>query len=304
MAKKIIELEKLSSFVLIYYYSGNSEKIKYYYDQIAPLAAKAFYIEKNNKLPHTFKTLVRLFFSVRRYLRQPLTVYTGNVKSMYSRFIIFATKARTLHTFDDGVGNVCGEGYFYEHLNPSASSRFLSSVGLSLSYSAMYSRIKKHYTIYKAPNVMPFCTPISLFDFDPARKAGDELPEVSVLLTSALYEYGFADLETEKKLYWKIIKDFNVKYVIAHPLEIYDKFEGQNVTILKSKKIAEEIIMDLRNDYGHIKVIAWYSSVLIHLSSISGVEAINVHFDENLTLGKTKAFFESFNIKMYIPELK
>ncbi|MES2680264.1 MAG: glycosyltransferase family 52 [Bacteroidota bacterium] len=304
IAKKVIEKEQISSFILVFYYHVDSEKIRHYFGEISAKAKKAFYIKKNNNLLHTIKVLFGLFFNLKRQLGAAPIVYTGNVKSIYSRFLIYALRTKTLHTFDDGIGNVSGEGYFYKGLTPGAFSKITSVFGLNFSYSWVYGLIRKHYTIYKMENVMPFCEYISLFDFESGGQTTSNHSSTAVLLTSTMCEDGFISLDFEKKLYKTVIADFNVRYVIAHPLEMHDKCSDQGVTIIKSEKIAEDIIIDLKKQYGSIKVIGWYSSALIHLLNVNGVETVNIHFESNLSLGKTKQFFESHQVKTYTPNLK
>ncbi len=304
IAKKVIEKEQISTYILVFYYHVDSEKIRHYFAEISAKAVKSYYIKKNNNLLHTIRVLVTLFFVLKRHLSGAPIIYTGNVKSIYSRFLIYALRSKNLHTFDDGIGNVSGEGYFYIGLTPSVLSKFASFFGLDLSYSRVYSLIKKHYTIYKMKNVMPFCEYIGLFDFESGNPATNNLSSAAVLLTSTMCEDGFISLDFEKKLYKKVIEDFNVKYVIAHPLEMHEKCTDQGVTVLKSEKIAEDIVMDLKKKYSNIKVIGWYSSALIHLLHVKGIETINIHFESNLSLGKTKSFFESQHVKTYTPNLK
>jgi N-acetyllactosaminide alpha-2,3-sialyltransferase len=299
ISKKIIELEGLNSYIFIYYYESDNVKIRYYFDQIASTAKKSFYVRKKNKLPHTIKTLVNLLFKVWKYAGKSHVIYTGNVKTMYSRFLIWALKTERLHTFDDGIGNVSGEGYFYNDLEPTVYSRLSSLIGINFSYSAIYKLIRRHYTINDRPNIMPYSRHIKLFDINTMNQTVSDGSCVSVLLTSTLHEAGFLDLEHEKKLYIDVIKYFNVKYVIPHPLEICKKVEYQEVIIIESLKIAEEIIMDLMKEYATVKVIGWYSSVLIHLANTYRIEVINIHFETHLPLDKVQKFFEMLNIKTH-----
>jgi len=302
LAKRVIKEERIPSYVLVFYYHLDSEKIRHYFNEIAGGAAKAYYVKKNNSFLHTARTLVLLSYSLKRQLSSSPVVYTGNVKSLYSRFLIFRLKSDVLHTFDDGIGNVSGEGYFYKDLIPGFTSKVAGFFGLDFSYSRLYKQIKQHYTIYKMPNVMPHCEYIDLFNFESEGVIGNENTTVSVLLTSTMCEDGFISLEDEKRLYKTVIGHFGVKYVIAHPLEMHDKCEGTGVTILRSHKIAEDIVMDLKKQYRHIRVIGWYSSALIHLVNVRNIEAINIDFDSSLSLDKTRKFFESQQVKTYKPD--
>jgi hypothetical protein len=302
LAKQVISLEKIGPFVVVYYHTDkDNAKSRYYYQQIASMAQKGFYVEKSNGLFHTVRVLFSLLFVLKRYLLKPPVIYTGNVKSLYSRFLIFGLRAKTLHTYDDGVGNICGEGYFYEGLQPGLPSRLLSSLGVAITYPSIYRLIRRHYTVYDLPNVMPNCEKVQLFNFNPSAALSKNDMSTSVLLTSTLSEYGFIDLEREKELYSAIIKKFDVQFIVPHPLEVNKKVEDINVTIIRSDKIAEELIMDLRKEFSHIRVIAWYSSALVHLVNIEGIENINVHVKVEPDMEQSRVFFESLGISTFYP---
>lgn len=302
IADKIVKQEKIGAYTVVYFYTTDNQKNKYYFDLIAANAQHAFYREKNNAVFHTLSLLQNLYSELKACLIKHPVIYSGNIKTIYSRFLVFRLRATTLHTFDDGIGNIREEGYFYEGRYPTAATRFLSVLGLDMSYSRMYRLIKKHYTIYKMPNAMPFCVYIELFDFKTSFLA-ENTQTTCVFLTSTLSEENVISMDLEKKLYKEIIDTFDVKYIIPHPLEFHQKITDAHVVFLKSDKIAEEMIMELRKTYGRIKVIGWYSSTLVHLMHVEGIETINIDFDPQASLAKTKSFLESHHVKSYTPKL-
>ena len=297
IAEKIIELEKIDSFILIFYFEKDNAKSRYYFNKLSQNAKQAFYIKKDNKIFSALKTFHFLYLKIWKSSSH-CNFFTGNIKSAYSRVIIYLLGFSKLYTFDDGLSNVCGDGYFYENIEPSSIARLLSFFGLDFSYSKMYYNIEKHYSIYKVPNVMPNSRYINLFNYASVKNySNNNGTEVVILLTSTLFEEGLVRLDLEKELYEKIITKYNVTHVIRHPLEKVTKLESSNVIINESEKIAEEIVLDLRKQYDKIKIIGVYSSAQVNLKGMDGIEIVNVHCDFNLPTENIKKLLFSFNIK-------
>lgn len=304
IAQKVIQIEAIQNFVLVFYYQNNTEKTKFYYNKLAQMADEVFYIQKINSPFYTLKTLFSIAYKLNALLIKNPKVYAGNIKTIYSRLLIFLVGAKKINSFDDGMGNVCGEGYFYDDIKPTLKTQFLSLIGLDFSYSKIYSKIKKHYTIYTTPNVMPNCYHINLFGFKDIDKVISENSKTTVLLVSTLQEENLFPLQQEIKLYQYLIDTFEVKYAIPHPLSKHERIFDLSVTIIKSDLIAEEIIMELKNKYKHIKLIGIYSSTLIHLANVDGIECINFELDYNVNLDVTKQFFKESNVKSFHSNVK
>ena len=300
IAEKIIEKEKITDYILVYYYITENEKVLHYYKRLAAKANHAFLVKKQNTLLRTAVAPLFVSRKLKRCFSPDGIVYCGNIKTIYTRLPIYLSKCNNLHSFDDGIGNVLGQGYFYQDRQPGMINRLARKVGIDFSYSYIYGLIKKHYTIYHAPNAMPHCEYISVFNFE-SDVTSALTDEVAVLLTSTNFEDGIMTLEQEIQLYGEVIKIFNVRYVIPHPLEQKPKVTDDSVKIITSHEIAEEIVMDLRKKYKKILVLAWYSSALIHLSEVEGITAINIDFEGSSLMDIPKAFFESQNVKTYIP---
>lgn len=276
ISEKIIQEEKIDSFVFIFYVEKDNAKSKYYYNKLALAAEHAFYIKKNNKVFSALKTFCYLYLKLRKYSGS--SFFTGNLKSAYSRIVIFLLGFGKLYTFDDGIGNVWGNGYFYYGREPSVFARVLSFIKLDFTYSRMYSSICRNYTIYNLPNVMPHSVYLRLFERNKSENSLNN-EDVTILLTSTLCEHGMLTIEQEQELYNKVIKKFYVTHVISHPLEKIKKITDPRVKIIDSEKIAEEIILEMRQKYNKIKVLGVYSSALINLKQIADIEVINIHFD-------------------------
>ncbi|MFY9311343.1 MAG: glycosyltransferase family 52 [Bacteroidia bacterium] len=280
ISEKIIQLEKIDSYILVFYVEKDNKKNRYYFDKLALGAKKSFYIKKDNKYFSALKTFYFLYLKLRNYPHS--NFFTGNIKSVYSRFIICLLGFNKLVSFDDGMGNIWGSGYFYEDRIPSFFARALSYVRLDFTYSRMYQNIYKHYTIYYLPNVMPHSVYISLFEQSTtANDLAKSNDNIVILLTSTWSEYDIITIEKEREFYDKIIKRFNVTHIIPHPLEKIRKTINPNVEVIDSEKIAEEIIMEMRQRYDKIKIVGIYSSALINLKQITDVEVVNVYFNFN-----------------------
>lgn len=298
ISEKIIELERISSYILIFYYEKDNAKSKYYYSKLAGKAKQSFYIRKNNK-PFSALNSFLFLYSKLRNVSSGYNFYIGNIKTIYARFIIFLLKTKSIYTFDDGLGNVGGDGYFYRDIEPNIRARILSLFNFDFTYSKMYSSIKKHYTIYKLPNIMPNPVYISLFNYGSVKDEIKENSHAVILLTGTLFEEGFYKLEPEKILYDKIIKEFNVTHIISHPLQKFKKIENTFVTIIESEKIAEEIIIGMKKSYTKITVIGIYSSALVNLKGMEGLQILNVHCDISIPTDNIKNLLSSFNIETF-----
>jgi hypothetical protein len=82
-------------------------------------------------------------------------------------------------------------------------------------------------------------------------------------------------LEYEKMVYKKIIKKYNVTHFIQHPRQKTRKIDDYSIIELKSNKIAEELILDISNQYD-IVVLGIFSTVLLNLSSQDNIKLINI----------------------------
>lgn len=296
ISEKIIQLEKIDCYIIIFYYEKDNAKNKYYYEKLAKCAKRAFYIRKDNNAITAIKTFIFLYFKLKgsRY-----NFYTGNIKSLYARVLFFVLGWNNLYSFDDGLGNVGGDGYFYKNIERTKFSKFLDFFKLDFSYGKIYQSIRKHYTIYRLPNVMPYTEYISLFDHTNHKKLSSNVEDDAViLLTGTFYEEGIYKLDLEKELYKKILKKYNVTHVISHPLQKFNKVDDLNVEIIQSEKVAEEIILGMRQ-FNKITVIGIYSSVLMHLVGLERIELINIHCDVSAPTDSIKHLLASFNIETY-----
>lgn len=295
IAEKILELEKINNFILIYYYEIDNAKHRYYYERLAKNARRAFYLHKNNKIFSACKTFFFLYLELKKEPR-PVSFFAGNLKTIYSRIIIFLTGFKYLYSFDDGLGNISGEGYIYEGRNPGKLSGLLSFTGIHFTYASMINRIKKHYTLYPLENAMPNAVLINLFGNNYIQEKSGE-KEAVVLLTGPFSEYKTLSRKEEKMLYKKIIEKFNVSHIIPHPADQEQKINSAGIEIIHSEKIAEDILLDLRKQYKNIKVLGIYSTALMNLSGIKGIEIINVHYRLKFSYDRMRALFSSLNIK-------
>ncbi|MDO9185003.1 MAG: glycosyltransferase family 52 [Bacteroidia bacterium] len=298
LSEKIIELENIDTFILIFYFEKDNAKSKYYFNKLSSKAKQAFYIKKNNQIFSALKSFCFLYLKLRKF-SSPYNFFTGNIKSAYSRFIIYLLGFKVLYTFDDGIGNVCGDGYFYGNIKPSAIISLLPFLRLNFTYGKMHSQIKKHYSIYTLPNVMPNSTYVNLFNYDFLEVLNQVEKEIVILLTSTLHEEGYMKLEQEKALYNNITTKYNVTHVISHPLEKFKKIDNPQIVLIESEKIAEEIILNLRKEYTKIKVIGISSSALFNLKGMEGVEIINIHYNENAPDANMENILSLFNIETY-----
>jgi beta-galactosamide-alpha-2,3-sialyltransferase len=284
IAKRIIEEEKLKNIFIIYFYQINNKKNKHYFNELSKVSKKSFYIKKFNILPYITFILTILTIYLKILFLKNHSVYTGNPKTIYSRFIISILKPKNIYSFDDGIGNISNEGYFYVQNNFTSLEKLIRFFGMDFSYKFLYEKIKNHYTIYSTANALPRPIKINLFPINEKKEEKNKKESLSILLTCPISEDNVINIDKEKKLYNTIIDLYGIELIIKHPLEKRDKIE--KIPYIDSEKIAEEIILDLSNLYNKITIYAWYSSALINLNNIPGIDLVNYTFESSFEINK------------------
>ncbi len=292
IAENIIIREKLSNYIFIFYCKASTKKLQLYYNRLANNAQYAFILKKDNKVITFIKEILPFIFKVKKLMHPNSIVYSGNIKSAYTRCIVFGIRTKNIHSFDDGSGNISGKGYFYKGRTLSFINKFLHWVGLDFSYARAYSMIEKHYTIYpNIKNAMPHTEEISVFDPQKNNPPPKNTKIILFLLTT-FYEEGYLDEKTETKLFDKIIKTHNIEHVIPHPLSNKKKIEYYKKITMTGEKIAEEIIFDLKKKYSEVVVYGFHSSALVNLMNIKGVKCINIKIEGHKKLASLGQFID------------
>jgi hypothetical protein len=272
ISHRIIEEEKIDKYIFVYMVDFNNAKNTYYFDKLAARAEESFYIILKKKFFKDIKTIYALSRKLQKF--QSLIYYSGKIKSSHNRLLMFLTKYKSFVTFDDGSGNISGDGYFYNPNENIVFKFFFRIFNSELLYKNILINHHLHYTIFNFPNVFSNSKQIQLFKKIHINEI-KEKSKLVILLTNAFSEDGEMTLKEEKILYDQIIKDFKVTHFIRHPRQQINKINESMVKELKSNKISEELIIDLNNKYD-ITLIGIYSTVLLNLINNYDVKLINI----------------------------
>lgn len=274
IAREIIDLKKISDYIFIYMVENKSEKNLYYYSLLEKGAKKSLLVHKAGKIFDFIKfapSFIRLFHK----RSQRFDSYSGNIKTFYSRYVLFFMRRNAIFSFDDGIGNIKVEGfessYFLDAGEKKLSRIFFGIFDRSLIYKNLIGRIERHYTIYKYPNVYKNASYLSLFN-ETGTVTGSGTP-LTVLLTNALAIDKFMSKSEETELYDRLVKQYNVDLVIRHPRN-EEYIPPSSCTVATSLEIAEHQIVKLIKSHKLFVISFYYSSVLISIPS--EIEKINI----------------------------
>lgn len=305
-ANKLVEMKDIKDFVLVCYYQEDTKVMKDYFHDLASKAKYSFYLKKNNKIKSFLTQIIPVFFEVKKNVGRNAIVYSGNIKSIYTRLLIFIVKAKSICSFDDGMGNINKGGYFFQGRELSFFDKVLNSVGLSFSYAKIYSMIGKHYTIYdRMENAMPYKEFINIFSFQERNNdIQSKRPVVKVLLLTTFFEEDFMSEEKEINLYERCITEYNIDLVIPHPLGIKRKMEQFENILLRGDKIAEDLIISLKKEYEEVILYGFYSSALVNLRDVKDIICVNINLVGDKKIEQfNKLFFQINNIENSIIDL-
>jgi hypothetical protein len=264
----------------------------HYFNEINK-SGRAFQIRKRNNFLLDFIEIIRV---MPKLPRNPESIFTGNIKSFHTRFLLFLLKPEFINTFDDGSGNISGAGYFYDINETFHSSVFFTLFNKRFLYKNITSLISQHYTIFKQDNVFKNAIKINIFSQSTHDNEQVKANSISILLGNAFSEDGLMKIQDENSILQKIQSIFDVDIVLKHPREKYSKNYPPNVTTINDVKISEEIIMDLSKTHD-ITVIGVFSTTLLNLSNIPGLNLINIIAPINKPVQNLIKIFEENNIK-------
>jgi beta-galactosamide-alpha-2,3-sialyltransferase len=293
MALKVIEEEQLTDYVFVYYASGINKKNVYYYNILKESALQSFIIKKTNKIKD-FGAIFLMLIKVSRLLGKSYQFYGANIKSFYSRIFLILFKRYTLITFDDGAGNIRGNGYFYQP-DTKTKQLLLQFINPQAIYKNLINKISKHYTIYKGyTNVYPNT---SYIEFNKSTLEVNNIDQsVRLLLTSPFSEDKLMNLNQEKELYKKIIGKYNITHYLSHPRETTPKIESNNIKRLDTVKLAEEVIVDFASE-GNVIVYGIYTSVMLNIPQTENIKLINIDVNLPYTNHDLRKIYDTLRVE-------
>lgn len=272
ISQRIIKKENIKKYIFIFMIDNDNKKNQYYYNRLSANATYSSYIILKKAFLSDIKKIYLVSTKIKKY--KDLVYYSGKIKSSHNRLLMYLTDYKNFITFDDGSGNISGDGYFYNPDESLVFKIFFKLFDKKLLYSNILIDNHLHYTIFNQDNVYKNTFFIDLFNKNKNSNIKKNNKMV-VLLTNAFSEDGEMSLNEEETLYARIIKKFDVSYFIKHPRQKKDKVCNDSIKELKSDKISEELLIELSHSYD-LTVIGIYSTVLINLSSLKNIKLINI----------------------------
>ncbi len=294
IARRIIESKKLTEVVGIYLTFNNTDKHMFYAKKLESMCSTFLYLHLKKGSIIDLLSLWRLGRQLRKKAECTREFYCANIKQLYARILLGAIEATDYYTFDDGSGNISGAGYFYNRKDRWFKSILFSFLDKRLLYHKIVENIRCHFTIYDFPNVFSPQEKIELFE-DIPHVSPTPHKRMSIYLANAFFEDGLMSRDAEKDLDRHISEHYRIDRVILHPRS--KKTENfANVQIVDTPLIAEEYVLSLLSDY-RITVYGCYSSALIYLSTVPGVEVVNIRCDVAKPVNGLNEIFDMAGIK-------
>lgn len=291
IAKRLIEKKELDNIYLIYICFGINAKHECYYSKLAELSDKSILLDLRHTMLSDVYRLVMLALSMRGSSHSHWSLYTGNIKHFHSRFLALLLGIKEFYTFDDGSGNISGDGYFYDISDRRSIGLLFKVLQPRLLYENVVKSIKKHYTIYAVENVYKNSEYIELIsDGEPML---DSIGNRKVIyLSNAFANDELMTKKQERDMDLSIVKSLAVTDVLMHPRgDRTDFFKDQGVNVIDTDLIAEDYILHAVKARS-IVVVGVYSTALLNLSSLEKIDLINVDFKVGKPLQEIARIFE------------
>lgn len=286
IAKRIISEKNINKFYFIYLYDRKSPVNDYYFNLLSNKADKSFSVKLRKRSMFSIFTLINVFNEFKELT--DCRIFTGNIKKYTSRSLALLFKYKEIITFDDGSGNISGQGYFYSENESLLTKMLFFVVDKKLLYKNLLTSSRTHYSIYKFKNVYENS------EYIPLLKIKNNCPNKSrgiktILLTNAFAEDNEVSLKNEQNLYKEILNKYNIDYILKHPREYLNK--KLNISkYYKGTMIAEDFIQEVYKD-NDIILIGSYSSTMFSFLSIKGIKVINADIKLKKPLKKISQIF-------------
>ena len=196
-------------------------------------------------------------------------IYVACVDSIITHFILSYADFDNLFTFDDGLGNILfPTDNFYHAIDHPIIYRYIYKIfGNKYSTKKIKKETKKHFTMYKnfKNSISDNCVYIGDIFRDIKLSNSFQYKQCNIVLGTIFKEY-FKNESIKKinMLFEKFIKTLtNQIFILPHPRsdESYNRLKKlNNVQIINSNKISEEIIIDLKLKYKNINLYGFCSS--------------------------------------------
>lgn len=274
IAKRIIETENVQHYVLVYLCFDSGAKHKEYFSMLAEKSDHAFFCKLEGTVFSDIWRLSKLSLRLRNLIGTKILLGCGNIKHFHSRYLMLVLGVKHYFTFDDGSGNISGDGYFYDLTERKDVGIFFKILAPRLLYKSLVKNILVHYSIYDFPNVFTPCKHLNLIE-GKCERSGNDRREI-IYLANAFSEDGLMDESSELQLDRDVIDRLGVTQVLLHPRSTkMEHFVHLGVKVIQTNMIAEDYILHIVPNRP-VTLVGVYSTALLNLSSVQGVKLVNV----------------------------
>ena len=279
IVRKIIEKKGLSkeNCYCFYYSNKTSLSDKYYLKLLKQKCSNIIQLRNIYRFPKYFFLLKKIF---KQY--QFKDVYVSNIDGIYVQYILSIVNPKNLFTFDDGAGNLYKNTKYNLGQDFSFFKRIIYYIfGNKYSSKKIALHRKNHYTIFKAYKNYSSkkLNYIELFSLKKKKYSKNLKYECNVILGTVGKEY-FDNEYSEKKFknnFMYFLRKLNgINYFIRHPRDNskFNKFKIKNLNVVKSRKIAEDFIIEnLMQKYKYVNIFSLpVSTVQINLEKFKQIK--------------------------------
>lgn len=302
IVERLIALRHIENYYLLYICFAPNPKHIGYFERLKKGSEGASFIVMKHSIVHDGFALSKWYINLSKELVFD-SVFVGNQKHFYSRIVAWMLSIRDFNTFDDGSGNISGDGYLYDLKENFVSNLFFSLLSPRYLYKNLAKGITQHFSIYDEKNVCDeFNVPkekIALLENLTSTGTNQGNPDLVVYIGNAFDLDRELTEEQEYKLDKSVIEYFGVNKYLPHPrrTNLEQLANIGNIEICSSSLISEEIIINQLNSYKKILIIGSYSSTMLNLAGIENIELINIHVDLKKPTSGLLEIFDKLNIK-------
>lgn len=307
IAEKIISLNSEKDFYLVFtdHNYENKAKFTHYYNRLKSQCLKSIYWTDDPGLKNFLE-----FKSYFRYSGMDLEyseIYLANIERRHFQYLFSRNINASLFTFDDGIGNINRNSYFYSNKKPSFIKRIIwNSLGVKHFTPDLRKNSKLHFTIYKdLPNIIHQTYYLSLYNSDLLQEKLDSDDSYKSRRSINIYlgqPLDSIDDKFNEAYIFKILNKLDINYYFPHPRE--NVSPSEQISIINSELVFEDYIIEYLKEhpYTYVNVYSFISGALLNINQIRKVR-VKFIFDNTLQK-KYKTFYSLIQDNFTIETIK
>jgi len=273
LAERIIALEKIKRYDVVYYNRAVNRKDLIYFQRLAQGAEKSVHITAGH--------LLRLPRSLAIVARRHSAIYFATLSFTLFRTLLAFKNRSTYVSFDDGAANFIQQSF---HRRESRGlARLRDKVFAAPSAGNLFAKVDRHYTLDKTlPNIVDASKlrNLTLLDEEPPNCSDNTGKKITFVIGQPYHEV-LEDSQI-RQLREGLAQIPSGNY-LPHPREAQGT-TPESLVRLEDERLAEEVITSALASGANVRVIGWYSTVLYTLKD-PRIEKVFLHVssDESLT---------------------